>query len=103
MQDVDLAHPDYVPSGTAHALAWSPWYTVDGVQVAILAHISKNYVGYRRVIFQSEEAVGEHPHIDIEDWDSAFLCVFLGADAFIQWEDAVSFLLGSSKATSGRC
>lgn len=88
-EDVDPMDPDYVPSGSAFSLTWSPWVSSEGSQTATISYISRNYVGFRRIIMRGQWENGDQPVIEIEESDSAGLCLYLGSDAFIKWENMV--------------
>ncbi|KAJ4270452.1 hypothetical protein NW762_002134 [Fusarium torreyae] len=88
---MDITDPDYVPHGSAFSLKWSPWYRTDGKQVAILAYLAKNHVGFRKVTIVGDWEKGLLPQIEIEQIDMTAICMYLSTDAHIEWEDQVVF------------
>jgi hypothetical protein len=81
--------PDYTPGSTAFSLKWSPWSFSGGLRIASLAVISKNHVGFRKIAIKVGWEPGQEPSIEVEDSDSAGICLFLSTDAFVEWEDMV--------------
>ena len=57
----------------------------------MIAYVARNYVGFRRVTMQTPWPRMETPEIDVSPVDSSGICLFLGSDAFVQWEDLVRF------------
>ena len=94
MWQVDTAlSADFVPSGSAFALRWSPWHVTEASRTALLAYIAKNHVGFRRVTIHGEWKLGDDPTVQVEEVDVASICTFLATDASVEWEDAVSAML----------
>ena len=56
---MDITDPDYVPHGSAFSLKWSPWFRTDDKQVAILAYLAKNHVGFRTVTIGGDWEKGQ--------------------------------------------
>ncbi|KAM0563683.1 hypothetical protein ACHAPJ_001410 [Fusarium lateritium] len=88
---MDITDPDYVPHGSAFSLKWSPWFRTDDKQVAILAYLAKNHVGFRKVTIVGDWEKGQLPRIEIEQSDMTAICMYLSTDAYIEWEDQVIF------------
>lgn len=86
----DFGDPDFVPSGGGFCLKWSPWFVTGEDRTATLAYVARNYVGFRRVTIQGTWLRGRDPTILVEKSNSVSICTFLSADAFVEWEDAVS-------------
>jgi hypothetical protein len=82
--------PDYVPSGSAFAVSWSPWvYHADGSRAAVLAYTQQHYVGFRRVVLDAATSrMRADPH------DLLGACCHLGTDAFFVWEDDPAVVAG---------
>ncbi|PFH57301.1 hypothetical protein XA68_15233 [Ophiocordyceps unilateralis] len=76
----EVRDADSVVCGTAFGLRWSPW--LEG-RTAMVAYVADNYLGFRRVFVDGEMTV------TVDDVDSAAMCLFLGVDAFVEWEDAI--------------
>lgn len=88
-QALDITDPDYVPHGSAFSLKWSPWLNFEGKQVAILAYLAKNHVGFRKVTIVGGWDRGQRPNIEVEKADMTAICMFLSTDSYIEWEDQV--------------
>lgn len=86
--------PDYVPSGSAFSVKWSPWHTENGTRTAVISYIAPNYVGFRRVTLGEWER-GKVPEVRVGEADVLGVCCYLSSDAFVVWEDAVSFVPGT--------
>ncbi|KAF5262613.1 hypothetical protein FOXYS1_6650 [Fusarium oxysporum] len=84
---VDITDPDYVPHGSAFSLKWSPWFNSQGKNMAILAYLAKNHVGFRKITILGNWERGQPPHIEVEKTDMTAICMFLSTDAYIEWED----------------
>ncbi|KAG5940890.1 hypothetical protein E4U53_007526 [Claviceps sorghi] len=89
---------DFVPSGGAFCLKWSPWFVTEEYRTAILAYVTKNYVGFRKVTVQGAWLRGQDPVVRVEKADSVSICTFLSADAFVEWENHVWQESGSQLA-----
>lgn len=100
---MDITDPDYVPHGSTFSLDWSPWFLVDGKRVAILAYLSKNYVGFRRITIVGDWERGQTPHVDVEQTDMTSICMFLSTDAYIRWEDQVRISSSSYVFFTNEC
>ncbi|EXK35351.1 hypothetical protein FOXG_06333 [Fusarium oxysporum f. sp. lycopersici 4287] len=88
---VDITDPDYVPHGSAFSLKWSPWFNSQGKNVAILAYLAKNHVGFRKITILGNWERGQPPHIEVEKTDMTAICMFLSTDAYIEWEDLIVY------------
>lgn len=88
-QATDITDPDFVPSGSAFALKWSPWHVRGGVKTAMLAYLAKNHVGFRRVTIQGGWMNGELPDMRVEECDTTSICMPLATDAFVDFENEV--------------
>ncbi|KAM0206461.1 hypothetical protein ACHAQI_008188 [Fusarium lateritium] len=88
---LDITDPDYVPHGSAFSLKWSPWLNLEGKQVAILAYLAKNHVGFRKVTIAEEWNRGQPPKIEVEKTDMTAICMFLSTDSYIEWEDQIVY------------
>ncbi|PHH86543.1 hypothetical protein CDD83_10067 [Cordyceps sp. RAO-2017] len=86
---VDPIDPDFMPCGSAFSLKWSPWHVSDESCTATLAYIASNYVGFRRVTVDGAWERGGDPVLRVDQADATAICMCLGADAFVEWEDAV--------------
>ncbi|KAG6020975.1 hypothetical protein E4U41_002649 [Claviceps citrina] len=92
--DADDDPVNLVPCGGASCLRWSPWL-VTGPEpepehrTATLAYVAKNYVGFRRVTLQGPWPRGQDPAVRVDGSDSLSICLFLSADAFVEWENAI--------------
>ncbi|PHH73047.1 hypothetical protein CDD82_5673 [Ophiocordyceps australis] len=80
--------PDATPGTTSLSLGWSAWLDIDGGKTATLAYTAHNYLGLRKVVVQ-EWRPGEDAKVRVARADTAGLCVTLGADAFVEWEDGI--------------
>ena len=60
-----------------------------GRRTAILAYLAKNHVGFRRVTILGNWERGESPHIEVDNVDTAAICMFLSTDAYVEWQDQV--------------
>ena len=90
--NIEQVHdPDYVSSGSAFSVKWSPWISKDGTQTAVIAYIAPNYIGFRRVTLEDVWERGKLPKVRMTEEDTLGICCHLSSDAFIVWEDAVSF------------
>lgn len=83
--------PDYVPSGSAFSIKWSPWLPRNGSRTALVAYIAPNYVGFRRVTLGGEWERGKVPEVRVSGEDVLGMCCHLSSDAFVVWEDAVGY------------
>lgn len=92
--------PDFVPHGSAYSLAWSPWVTVGNTKTAIVAHIARSYVGFRKVTITEEWIRGGDVTVSVEDKDYNGFCINTLIDAFIQFQDAV-WIRGDRKCCMG--
>ncbi|EWZ42216.1 hypothetical protein FOCG_02615 [Fusarium oxysporum f. sp. radicis-lycopersici 26381] len=88
---VDITDPDYVPHGSAFSLKWSPWFNSQGKNMAILAYLAKNHVGFRKITILGNWERGQPPHIEVEKTDMTAICMFLSTDAYIEWEDLIVY------------
>ncbi|CAJ0549093.1 Ff.00g027060.m01.CDS01 [Fusarium sp. VM40] len=88
---LDITDPDYVPHGSAFSLKWSPWLNFEGKQIAILAYLAKNHVGFRKVTIVGEWDRGQRPNIEVEKADMTAICMFLSTDSYIEWEDQIVY------------
>ena len=59
-------------------------------RTCVLSFTDRNYVGFRKITVQDRWARGELPSVEIEANDTYGMCVHLSADAFVEFEDAVS-------------
>ncbi|KAJ4164708.1 hypothetical protein LMH87_006370 [Akanthomyces muscarius] len=84
---VDELDPDFVVSGSAFSLRWSPWVTQEGKKVAVLSYITNNHVGFRRVVIEDAWKQGETPSVKVDQHDMKGICLSLSADAFLDWEN----------------
>ncbi|KAK7997455.1 hypothetical protein PG989_005495 [Apiospora arundinis] len=84
----DPTHPDYSPQGSSFALRWSPWLRKGPHKTCILSYITRNYVGFREVTVRAWKHM-ETPKVNVQSSDSNGICIHLGPDAFLQWEDMV--------------
>lgn len=89
-QAADELDPDFVVSGSAFSLKWSPWVTQEGKKVAVLSYITNNHVGFRRVVIEDAWKQGETPSVKVDQHDMKGICLSLSADAFLDWENIVS-------------
>lgn len=80
---------DYTPNSSAFALKWSPWSTIGDSKVCCLAYISRNYIGLRKFTIDKEWQVGQEPKLEVAEADNVGICLNLGPDAFVEWEDHV--------------
>lgn len=92
-QQVDPADLDFVPSGSAFSLKWSPWLEENGYKTATLAYIANNNIGFRRVRVHGEWEKGSPPTLEVETTDTTSVCLWLYPDAFVDWEEAVRSLI----------
>ncbi|TPX15934.1 uncharacterized protein E0L32_000268 [Thyridium curvatum] len=88
--DLSIMDFDYVPFGTNFGLRWTPWLKKDGTSIAILSHMERGYVGFRKVVVKHDDSDGLIVEIAEEDADG--ICLYLGVDAFLEWEDTVGSL-----------
>jgi len=88
----ETSEADFVPSGSAFGLRWSPWYVKSGSRTATLAYIARDHVGFRRVTIQGDWEAGHDPVLEVEAADTTGICMPLSTDALVEWEDAVSSL-----------
>ncbi|OAQ97125.1 hypothetical protein LLEC1_03220 [Akanthomyces lecanii] len=86
----DELDPDFVVSGSAFSLNWSPWVTYEGKKVAVLSYVANNHVGFRRVVIEGAWKQGETPPVKVDEHDMKGICLSLSADAFLEWENTVS-------------
>ncbi|KND93307.1 hypothetical protein TOPH_02370 [Tolypocladium ophioglossoides CBS 100239] len=86
---VDTEDPDFVPDGSGFSLKWSPWHVSPECRTATLAYIANNHVGFRRVSIHGKWDKGQDPTLRVEQTDTTAICMPLGADAFVEWEDAI--------------
>ncbi|EGX92852.1 hypothetical protein CCM_04224 [Cordyceps militaris CM01] len=84
---MDVLDPDFVSSGSAFSLKWSPWVSHQGTQIAALSYIADNYVGFRRVIIRGTWEQGEMPPVTVDEHDFKSICLYLSTDAFLEWEN----------------
>lgn len=91
---------DYMPSGSAFALKWSPWTTSGDSRVCSLAYISRDAVGFRKITIDGEWVTGQEPKLEVSETDYASLCLSLQPDAFLEWEDFVCILWLALKYSS---
>ncbi|KAG5980132.1 hypothetical protein E4U55_004355 [Claviceps digitariae] len=85
----DVEDADFMPSGGAFCLKWSPWFFTKQYRTATIAYVTKNYVGFRRVTIQGAWLRGQDPTVQVEKADSVSICTFLSADAFVEWENHI--------------
>ncbi|KAG6101952.1 hypothetical protein E4U31_003519 [Claviceps sp. LM219 group G6] len=88
-QTTNVGDADFIPSGGAYCLKWSPWSANQGSHTATIAYVAKNYVGFRRVTIQGAWLRGQDPIIQIDAADTLGICTFLSADAFVEWENHI--------------
>ncbi|KAG6054616.1 hypothetical protein E4U17_003644 [Claviceps sp. LM77 group G4] len=88
-QTTNVGDADFIPSGGAYCLKWSPWSVIKGSRTAAIAYVAKNYVGFRRVTIQGAWLRGQDPIIQIDAADTLGICTFLSADAFVEWENHI--------------
>ncbi|KAG5963673.1 hypothetical protein E4U58_003472 [Claviceps cyperi] len=88
-QTTNLGDADFIPSGGANCLKWSPWSVKQGSRTATIAYVAKNYVGFRRVTIHGAWLRGHDPIIQIDAADTLGICTFLSADAFVEWENHI--------------
>jgi hypothetical protein len=94
-----IMDPDYMPSGSAFSLKWSPWLTSESSRTATLAYLAPSYVGFRRITIHGDWERGTAPNIEIGAADSVGICAHLSTDAFVEWENAVSPSISSNYST----
>ncbi|UNI21872.1 hypothetical protein JDV02_007821 [Purpureocillium takamizusanense] len=86
---METGDADFVPSGTAFCLRWSPWYVATDSRTATLAYIARDHVGFRRITIRGDWEAGGDPAVDVEAADTTGICIPLGTDALVEWEDAI--------------
>ena len=84
--------PDWVPSGTSFGLNWGPWLQTGDTRTCVLSFTDRNYVGFRKITVTDRWVRGELPSVKVEAKDTYGMCVHLSADAFVEFEEAVSQL-----------
>lgn len=89
IQPTDELDPDFVPTGTAFSLSWSPWVSHGDSRTATLSYIGRNYVGFRRVTVKGMWEKESSPVLNIAASDTTGICMGLSTDAFVKWEDMV--------------
>ncbi|SPN98414.1 uncharacterized protein DNG_01459 [Cephalotrichum gorgonifer] len=86
---MEVHDPDYVPSGSAFSIKWSPWVLKDGERTAVVAYVAPNYVGFRSVTVVGGWQRGKRPEVRVSGEDILGICCHLSSDAFVVWEEAV--------------
>ena len=56
----------------------------------MLSFTDRNYVGFRKITVTDRWVRGELPSVKVEAKDTYGMCVHLSADAFVEFEEAVS-------------
>ncbi|KAL2754246.1 hypothetical protein ACRALDRAFT_2060173 [Sodiomyces alcalophilus JCM 7366] len=86
---ISATHPDFVPYGSAFGLKWSPWLLDGDKRTAILAHTTRSYVGFRRIIVSPAWERGQRASVTVEEFDLLGICINLRPESFIEWEDVI--------------
>ncbi|RYP55653.1 hypothetical protein DL769_010079 [Monosporascus sp. CRB-8-3] len=86
-QLLEPTDPDYTTGGSSFSISWSPWLNQGNSKSSIISYIAKNYVGFRQVTVRTPWRHMETPKVDVAPVDSSGICLFLGPDAFVVWED----------------
>ena len=81
--------PGFVPTGTGYGLRWGPWLVVGSKKTSVMAYISRNYVGFRRISVDELVPMDRLPSIEVEAEDLGGFCTFLSTDSFVEWEGTV--------------
>ncbi|CRK09923.1 hypothetical protein BN1723_009093 [Verticillium longisporum] len=86
---VTIMDPDFVPSGSAFSIKWSPWAVIGDKRVAVIARISRSYLGFRKVTIPADWIRGERTVVTVDETDLLGICTNLMTDAFVEWENGV--------------
>ncbi|KAI1317298.1 hypothetical protein F5Y16DRAFT_153203 [Xylariaceae sp. FL0255] len=106
--DSDPTDPDHNSySRSSFALSWSPWLKRGSTSsTCFVAYVSRNYVGFRQVTIDwsggNEKSSNSRQRlkVDVASVDASGICVYLGPDAFVVWEDLI-WTMGNSKVCRG--
>lgn len=88
-----VSDPDYVPSGSSYSIRFSPWVKGDKSWTCLVSYMDRNYVGFKKITINVPSwKAAEAPIItcDSKDWEGR--CIYLGPDAFLEFEDTVSLI-----------
>ncbi|KAG7126020.1 hypothetical protein HYQ44_001060 [Verticillium longisporum] len=86
---MSIMDPDFVPSGSAFSIKWSPWAVIGDKRVAVIARISRSYLGFRKVTIPADWIRGERTVVTVDETDLLGICTNLMTDAFVEWENGV--------------
>ncbi|KAM0285952.1 hypothetical protein ACHAQH_001139 [Verticillium albo-atrum] len=86
---MNIMDPDFVPSGSAFSIKWSPWAVIGDKRVAVIARICRSHLGFRKITIPANWARGERVIVTVDETDVLGICTNLMTDAFVEWEDAV--------------
>ena len=78
-----------MPHNTIYPLAWSPWLTVGNTKTAVLAHIARSYVGFRRITITKNWERGKDVSLTVDHEDFHGLCVNTLVNSFVAFQDAI--------------
>ncbi|EOO01157.1 putative gpi-anchor transamidase precursor protein [Phaeoacremonium minimum UCRPA7] len=85
---LDQWDPEYTPSGSAFALKCSPWTKNEKEWTCLLSYLDSNYIGFRKITLENtHDNPGLKVQVEEQDWSG--ICLFLGPDAFVEWEDII--------------
>ena len=56
----------------------------------MISYTARHYVGFRQVTISLPWDQMSTPDVKVSPVDSSGLCMFLGPDSFVKWEDLVS-------------
>ncbi|KJZ79264.1 hypothetical protein HIM_01415 [Hirsutella minnesotensis 3608] len=86
---LDPHDPESAAYGSAFGLKWSSWHVSPLSRTATLAYVANNYIGFRRITITGDWHTGHDPTLHVEQSDTTGICMSLGPDAFVVWEDAI--------------
>ncbi|KAI0888559.1 uncharacterized protein GGS22DRAFT_60585 [Annulohypoxylon maeteangense] len=92
--------PDSLPSGSSFSLSWGPWLKRGTSKTSMISYINNNYVGFRQVTIDSPQQRMEPPNVKVNKVDTDGVCLSLGQDAFVVWEDLI-WTIDQSKVCRG--
>ncbi|KAI0017229.1 transcription factor IIIC subunit delta N-term-domain-containing protein [Xylariomycetidae sp. FL0641] len=92
--------PDCTPHGSSFSLSWGPWLSKAGGKTCMISYITKGYVGFRQITLELPVKPLQTPNVRVAATDASGVCLYLGPDAFVVWEDMI-WDTGNSKVCRG--
>ncbi|KAI1335769.1 hypothetical protein F5Y15DRAFT_419451 [Xylariaceae sp. FL0016] len=96
----DVHDPDYRPSGSSFALSWGPWLARGNSKTSMLSYAGKDYIGFRQITVGFTMGMTGALVVQVSPVNTGGVCVHLGPDAFVTWEDLI-WTVSNSKVCRG--